>query len=237
MGRTLPTAVFFDVGNTLIRPHPSVSRVVEEILRAAGHDRDLAAIESFMPLVDEYYEDRFKADDTFWTNEEATSDVWVGMYSLLARRLGIENEAEALARAVYEEFGRPERWRAYDDVTPALFRLREAGVRIGIISNWDRRLEYLLDGLGLSAMLDEVVCSATVGLHKPDPRIFELACDRLGVRPERAAHVGDHFYSDALGARTAGLRAVIIDRPGVVHEGSAVPVIRTLDDLEEALLR
>jgi putative hydrolase of the HAD superfamily len=227
-------AVFFDVGNTLLYPHPSVSRVCEEILRAAGHDRDLQAIESLMPLVDEYYEDRFRADDTFWTSEEATSGVWVGMYSLLCRRLGIEDEAEQLARTVYAEFGKPERWAAFDDVVPVLGRLRAAGVKVGIVSNWDGRLNHLLDGLGLAELVDTVVCSASVGLHKPDPRIFALACERLGVEPAACAHVGDHFYSDVLGARAAGLHAVMIDRAGVGCPTS-VACIRTLDALEGAL--
>jgi putative hydrolase of the HAD superfamily len=234
MQRGRPTAVFFDVGNTLLQPHPSVSHVVEEILRAAGHDRDLESIESLMPLVDEYYEDRFRADDTFWTSEEETSDVWVGMYSLLARRLGVEDGAETLARAVYDEFGKAERWRAYPDVEPEIRRLRAAGVRVGIISNWDGRLEGLLDGLGLMPLLDTVVCSATVGLHKPDPRIFELACARLDAPPGECTHVGDHFYSDVLGAKAASMHAVLIDRTGAGHVGS-VPVIRTLDELEGAL--
>jgi putative hydrolase of the HAD superfamily len=234
MVRERPAAVFFDVGNTLLYPFPSVSRVCEEILRAAGHDRDLEAIESLMPLVDEYYEDRFRADDTFWTSEEETSEVWVGMYSLLARQLGIEQEAESLARSVYAEFGKPERWRAYPDVEPELRRLRASGVRLGIISNWDGRLERLLDGLGLTPLLDAVVCSASVGLHKPDPRIFELACARLEEPPSACAHVGDHFYSDVLGARAAGMRAVMIDRKGDGPVGP-VPVIRSLDELEGAL--
>lgn len=228
------SAVFFDVGNTLLFPYPSVSHVCEEILRAAGHDRDLAAIDELMPLVDAYYEDRFRADDTFWTSEEETSDVWVGMYSLLARRLGIEDEAESIARAVYDEFGQAERWRAYDDVRPAFERLVSAGVKVGIISNWDSRLPGLLRGLGLEPLLTTVVCSACVGLHKPDPRIFELACAQAGVVPAGSAHVGDHPYSDILGATAAGMRAVLIDRRG---EGCrvSVPVIRTLDELEGAL--
>jgi putative hydrolase of the HAD superfamily len=224
---------FFDVGNTLIEPHPSVSHVCKEILSAAGHERDLAAIESLMPLLDEYYEDRFRADDTFWTSEEATSQVWFGMYSLLCRRLGIEDQAEDLAMAVYGEFGRFERWRPFDDVVPAFGRLRAQGIRIGIISNWDNRLEGLLDGLGLAGMIDTVVCSAAEGLHKPDPRIFELACARVAVEPSRCAHVGDHFYSDILGARAVGISPVLIDRRGTCPAVS-VPTIRTLDQLEEA---
>jgi REG-2-like HAD superfamily hydrolase len=234
MGPVRHAAVFFDVGNTLLYPHPSVSHVCEEILRSAGHDRDLAAIESLMPLVDEYYEDRFRADDTFWTSEEATSGVWVGMYSLLCRRLGIEDEAEQLARAVYEEFGKPERWAAFDDVGPALRRMRDDGVKVGIVSNWDGRLGHLLDGLGLGHLIDVVVSSASVGLHKPDPRIFALACERLDVQPAQCAHVGDHLYSDILGARAAGLHAVMIDRAGTGCP-SSVACIRTLDELEGAL--
>jgi putative hydrolase of the HAD superfamily len=239
MERVLPAAVFFDVGKTLVFAHPSVSRVVDEILRAAGHDRDLAAIESLMPLIDEYYEDRFREDDTFWTSEEQASAVWVGMYSLLARRLGIEEEAESLARAVYDEFGKPERWRAYDDVVPAFERLHDSGVKVGIISNWDSRLAKVLEGLRLTPLIDTIVCSADVGLHKPDPRIFELACARLGLSPSVCVHVGDHFYSDVLGAKAVGMRPVLIDRGLGGQEGTtrvgSVPVIRTFDELEGAL--
>jgi len=228
-------AVFFDVGNTLLYPYPSVSHVCEEILRDAGHVRDLDAIEALMPLVDRYYEERYRDDDAFWTSEEATSGVWVGMYSLLCRRLGIERRAEELAMAVYDAFGSAERWRAWDDVRPAFERLRDRGVRVGVISNWDRRLPGLLDGLGLTDIVEVVVSSADVGLRKPDPRIFGLACQRLGVEAARSAHVGDHLYADVLGARTAGLAPVLIDRRGDAQAPDATPVISTLDDLDRVL--
>jgi len=207
-------AVFFDVGNTLLYPYPSVSEVCREILAAAGYARDLSAIDELMPLVDAYYEDRYRADDTFWTNEEETSSVWVGMYSLLCRRLGIEDRATDLARQVYDEFGKSERWRAYDDVVPALQRLRSRGIATGVISNWDGRLQRILAQMGLAQELDTVVSSADVGIRKPDPRIFELACERLDVRVGEAAHVGDHHYSDILGAKAAGLQAILVDRHG-----------------------
>lgn len=230
-------AVFFDVGNTLLFAYPSVGHVCEEILRASGRVHDLDRIEALLPLVDEYYEDRYRTDDTFWTCDERAADVWTGMYSLLCRRLGIpDEEALPLARAVYDAFGDPSRWRAYDDVAPALRRLQAAGVKTGIISNWDSRLEGILEGLGLRGLLDDVVCSAVEGLHKPDPRIFELACARLDVDPARCAHVGDHYYADVLGARAIGMTPVLIDR----HEAcegarDGVACLTTLDDLEEAI--
>ncbi len=225
-------AVFFDVGNTLLRPEPSVSEVCRQVLADAGHAIPLSDIERQMPLVDAFYEDAYRADDTFWTDEERTLQVWVGMYSLLCRRLGIEQDAEVLAMSVYDEFGDPSRWMAYEDVLPAFSRLRERGLSLGVISNWDRRLERILTGLGLGEMLDSVVSSACVGLHKPDPRIFEHACEQLGVSPEEAVHVGDHHYADVLGARAVGMRPVLIDRIGAHEPGT---VLTTLDCLESEL--
>jgi len=228
----MASAVFFDVGNTLLYPYPSVSVVVREVLESAGHDRDLQAIDDLLPLVDAYYEDRYREDDTFWTNEQETSDIWVGMYSLLCRKLGIEQDAEELARRVYDQFGHPRRWRAYDDVVPTLRRLRERGLKVGVISNWDLRLETVLAGLGIGEMLDAVISSAAVGLHKPDPRIFELACERLSVDCADAVHVGDHHYADIIGARSVGMQAVLIDRRG---DGALEADIADLDELDAHL--
>ena len=227
-------AVFFDVGNTLVYPDPSVSEVVRQVLRDEGHIHDLSAIDALMPLVDQYYEDRYRTDDTFWTSEDETSAVWVGMYSLLCRQLGIEADAERIARRVYDEFGDPSRWSAYDDVRPAFERLKCRGVRVGLISNWDSRLSGLVAGLGLGGLTDTVVSSAEVGLHKPDPRIFELACERLGVSPQEAAHVGDHHYADVLGASAIGMIPVLIDRHGGEHPGHE-RFVRSLDALEAVL--
>ena len=231
-----PKAVFFDVGNTLLFAYPSVSEVCLELLGAAGHDRDLESIRDLIPVLDEYYEDRYRADDTFWTSDEGANDVWVGMYSLLGRRLGVpDDEATRLAADVYRAFGEPGRWRAYDDVRPAFERLRAADVRVGLISNWDSRLERIFKGLGLEPLLDVVISSAAVGVHKPDPRIFELACERVGVEPRECAHVGDHYYADVLGARAVGMTPVLIERHGPGCARDDVASISSLDELEDAL--
>lgn len=227
-------AVFFDVGNTLLYPYPSVSHVVREVLAEEGHVHDLTAIDQLMPVVDEYYEDRYREDDTFWRDEGETSAVWVGMYSLLVRKLGIDADAERIARRVYDEFGDPARWRDYSDVRPAFERLRARGMRVGLISNWDSRLAGIFTGLGLAELLNVVVSSAEVGLHKPDPRIFELACERAGVEPSACAHVGDHHYADIVGAEAVGMTAVLIDRHEGAHPGREL-FIRNLDELDAVL--
>lgn len=227
-------AVFFDVGNTLLYPSPSVSQVCRDILAEEGIERDLAAIEALMPLVDQYYEDRYCDDDTFWTDHGETTQVWIAMYSLLFRELGVTQDVERIAHRVYYEFGHAHRWRPFDDVEPALRRLSARGLQLGIISNWDRRLSSLLEGVGLGGYLSTVVSSADVGLHKPDPRIFEIACRRLGVSASESVHVGDHHYADVTGATAAGMTAVWIDRDTSAR-ASIVRRLKSLDGIEEAL--
>jgi putative hydrolase of the HAD superfamily len=82
-------------------------------------------------------------------------------------------------------------------------------------------------------LLDEIISSADVRLHKPDPRIFELACRNLGVDPHEAAHIGDHHYADILGASAVGMKAVLIDRHGVMDPD--LGAIADLDTIESVL--
>jgi putative hydrolase of the HAD superfamily len=84
-------------------------------------------------------------------------------------------------------------------------RLRAAGLRLALVSNWDVALREHVERLGLAELLDTIVTSAEAGAPKPDPAVFELALARLGVEPQRATHVGDAL-ADAEGARAAGLQ-------------------------------
>ena len=66
---------------------------------------------------------------------------------------------------------------------PAVHKLRKRGVKTAIISDFDTRLRELVQSYGMDRAFDEIICSAEVGAEKPDPRIFQAACDRLGVEP------------------------------------------------------
>ncbi len=86
----------------------------------------------------------------------------------------------------------------------ALRELRERGMRLAVVANWDYALPEQLERLGLDGLLDTIVTSARAGAAKPDPAIFELALEELGVAADRALHVGDEPI-DEEGARAAGL--------------------------------
>ncbi len=115
------------------------------------------------------------------------------------------------------------------DTHAALGRLRAAGLRLGVVSNSDGRVEEALRAADLLRYFDVVIDSALVGVEKPDPAIFRAALDVLNVAPEEAMFVGDLYEVDVLGARAAGMSGVLLcpagasdDRCRTVHSLSAL---------------
>jgi putative hydrolase of the HAD superfamily len=125
------------------------------------------------------------------------------------------------------------RFRAWPDAERALIALRASGLRLVVVSNWDRSLHGVLARLGLARRLDAVVTSAEVGAAKPQREIFMHALAAAGdVAPAAAVHVGDRLDEDVAGARAAGLRAVLLARGGgVVGVPRDVDVVGSLGEL------
>lgn len=227
-------AVFFDVGNTLLRPYPSMEAICRHVLDQFGFKATDEELRKGIIAADRFYEERYWSDDTFWATEEDTSAMWVEMFAVLLEEMGIDGDRRFMGRALYDYFGHGDRWRTFPDVVPVFERLRGEGLRLALVSNWDARLAKLCFDMGLDRYLDSVISSASVGLIKPDPHIFELALERLDVAPGRTVHVGDHYYADVLGARSVGIFPVLIDRFGFGHTAD-VPVIKDLFGLLELL--
>ena len=123
---------------------------------------------------------------------------------------------------------------AYPDAVPALERVRAAGLRTAVVTNGMSDLQWLkLERAGLAPHFDVFVASAAVGIGKPDPRIFEVAIDRLGSSAASAWLVGDNPARDVAGARAAGIRSVWLDRRRDAPAAVAADVtIGSLADLE-----
>lgn len=105
-------------------------------------------------------------------------------------------------------------WRCETDAIPTLITLREQGFRLGIVSNAsdDADVQMLVDQAELRPYFDFVLSSAAVGIRKPDARIFRLALDHWGARPESAVMVGDLLGADVLGAHNTGMPGIWITR-------------------------
>jgi putative hydrolase of the HAD superfamily len=104
------------------------------------------------------------------------------------------------------------RFRPFPEAAGTLTRWRDAGLELAIVSNWDVSLHAVLDAGPLSGLIDVVVTSAEEGAVKPDPRLFEVALERLRVPAGLALHVGDSYDEDVLGARAAGIEGVLLAR-------------------------
>lgn len=101
--------------------------------------------------------------------------------------------------------------RVMPGVPEALAALRSLGLRLVVVSNSDGTVEQGLVDQGLRPLVDEVVDSHVVGFEKPDPRIFHSALELAGSDPARTLHVGDLYAADVVGARAAGVHALLLD--------------------------
>lgn len=140
---------------------------------------------------------------------------------ILSAALGRGIGVEAMMAAIQFE--------AYEDAAPALAALRQRGLRLVCVSNWDYALPEVLERVGLADALDGVVTSASIGAPKPDPAIFEAALGLAGCTAAEALHVGD-TADDVEGARAAGIEVLRIGR-----EGGAEGTIASLGEIVQHL--
>ena len=108
---------------------------------------------------------------------------------------------------------------------PTLLALRERGIRLVVVSNWDFSLHERLAETGLTPLLDGALASAEVGSAKPDGAIFRAALQLAGTTPEQTWHVGDTPAADVEGARAAGITPILIAREGDAAAGRG-PIAR-----------
>ena len=205
-------ALLFDAGNTLIRMDYAI--IAAELSR---HGVRLTAAD--VQRAD--WQARVRLDTEVFATAAATSTEsrdTAGRYvRYLLEAAGVS--APSVIEAVTE-------WRrlynapvglwtvAEPDAAEALVLVRAAGRVAGVVSNSNGTIRGILERLGLAQHLDFVLDSYEEGLEKPDPRLFERALARAGVAADEAAYIGDLYSIDVVGARRAGLRAVLMDPGG-----------------------
>lgn len=106
---------------------------------------------------------------------------------------------------VYQHYAHGDAWCLPDGAYRTLHDLKDAGVKLAVVSNFDTRLRKLLKDLNISDVFDAIVVSSEVGYEKPAPEIFKIALDQIGVEASKAVHVGDDETADKAGANAIGL--------------------------------
>ncbi len=224
-------AVFFDLGFTLMYFFPSQLELNLRALHETGFNVSAERLLNARRELDIRLQ-TLRPTATFPPTEEADRAREIELRRELLRALDIDSE-EALQRFMEREeaiYAEPGALRLYPVVNEVLRGLRAAGYRLGIISNWSWNLRARCAQLGIAGYFDLLLASAYAGVEKPHPAIFRLALEKLQVAPERALHVGDNYAADVLGARSAGLDAVLICRDETPPPGETA-VIHNLREL------
>lgn len=107
------------------------------------------------------------------------------------------------------------------DTVDSLVSIRESGYKVGLISNCGFDTGEVWSESSLAPLIDEAILSCSVGLKKPDPHIYQLACQRLQVSPDRCLYVGDGGSSELTGATEVGMRSVLIRAPSDDDDGGS----------------
>lgn len=224
-------AVFFDFYNTLGRFHPP-----REELQAQ------ACGEFGIPVTPEGIAVGYSLADTFMAHEVAREPLgkrdsngvkafFAEYQRLILQGAGVEVTLD-LALQVSARLRRLSYGFAlFDDVLPTLETLKGRGLVLGLLSNNEGDMDALSQELGLTPYLDFAVTSGDVGASKPHPAMFLEALRRSRVEPQEAMHVGDQYEADVMGARAAGIHAVLLDRDGLKGSIKDCPRIRGLSEV------
>jgi putative hydrolase of the HAD superfamily len=128
--------------------------------------------------------------------------------------VGMVRNFDAFFDEVYEKFRGSQGWILFPETIEVLEDLKQRGLKLGVISNFDDRIYPVMESLGIRRFFDAIVLSSETGYCKPDPEIFAAASVALGFPPSRILLVGDSLEDDVEAGIRAGFEAVLIDRRG-----------------------
>jgi putative hydrolase of the HAD superfamily len=209
--------IFFDVGNTLLFPNRA------KMLDAIARDRH--------PTLEQWHalERRTKNEfDLGMQGGKVDHSFWWIFHTYLLQQLG---EDTGLRDLLVEKTQNSANWDYMPPGTrESLERLRQK-FRIAVISNADGGIKRVLTRCGIADCFESITDSGIVGVEKPHAKIFEAALAAMNVRADESLYVGDVYSVDYLGARNAGMQAVLVDVAGAYRDRD-LPCVESLEQLE-----
>jgi putative hydrolase of the HAD superfamily len=214
--------IFFDVGNTLL--FPNRARLLAPIA-AEKHP----SLEEWQAL-----ERRTKREfDQGLISSKIDHGFWWTFHTHLLNQLNAFDEG--VRDILVENTQKSSNW---DQILPgtreALERIRQR-YAIAVISNADGRIDAVLGRCGICDCFASITDSGNVGHEKPHPEIFAAALREMKADPAQSLYVGDVYSVDYIGARNAGMDAVLFDVSGA-YRGRELPRVESLAELESWLV-
>jgi HAD superfamily hydrolase (TIGR01662 family) len=216
-----PRFIFFDVGNTLLFPNRA------RMLAPLPEERH-PTLEAWRAL-----ERRTKQEfDAEYMDGKVDHSFWWTFHTYLLQGLNAMNDG--VRDQLVENTQNSANW---DQIVPgtrdALEQIRKE-YKIAVISNADGKIDAVLRRCGIADCFQSITDSGNVGHEKPHPAIFEAALREMNAEPADSLYVGDVYSVDYVGARKAGMRAVLFDAAGAYRERE-FPRVESLSGLEKWL--
>jgi putative hydrolase of the HAD superfamily len=211
--RTVIRALFLDAAGTLIEPAEPVAGVYARHAAAKGLRLGTSEIKAafgglFSGIGDPEWSAHAEGD-------AAEREWWQQLVSgTLCRAAGTSLDGhlvDSCFQDLFAHYADPAAWLVFPEVPQVLAEARAAGLKLAVVSNFDRRLHGILAGHGLH--FDAAITSADARARKPDPAIFQAALSALDLHPAEVLHVGDSPVADLEGAARAGIDARLVERP------------------------
>jgi REG-2-like HAD superfamily hydrolase len=212
----------------------SVGHNYANVARMYGQDVDAVKLNKSFRTVYKTYNDLYP---NFGVHNGLTPFVWWNKVVVDSfKDAGSDREnLDKIAQHLYVMFSTSQGWEILPDAEKTLSNLKGRGLKLGVISNFDDRLEKILTQLALRHYFDFVLASAVVKIAKPDSGIFKMAFNMADVKPEDTLHVGDNVANDFFGAANAGCAGVLFVPPekDIPEDVNKTHVIRTLYQLTD----
>jgi putative hydrolase of the HAD superfamily len=204
--------IFLDAGGVLAVPN---WKRIAGFLRAQGIAVDPRAFDAADHLA------KFQFDVGGYIQASTDGDRWHRYFELLFAEAGIrpDSRIDAAIEEMRAYHDAHNLWETVpDEVRPSLVRLRKLGLCLAVVSNANGTVADAFERADLSEYVDMIIDSHYEGVEKPDPRLFQIALERAGGQAGTTIHIGDLFHVDVVGARAAGIRAVLLDPAGLYKE-------------------
>lgn len=225
-----PSAMFFDVGETLIRPRRPYRDLVRETAYKLGFELSIEALNGLGAWMDARVAERTRDRLPFTFPAAESQRFWLETYREYFARFLPGVQSLLLAEELLDSLSSPSGYALFEDTVATLERLQNDGYRLGIISNWEAWLPDLLETFGIEPFFDHIVISGICGFEKPDSDIFTFALDEGGYRPDEVVYIGDNPAHDVEPAQRVGITPILLDR---ANRYSNNPTCRRIGSLSE----
>jgi len=208
-------AVIFDWFNTLARYEPPREEIHSRALKEAGINIEPARLIMPLAVADKYFMDENSILPIRKRTPDEQAKIYIRYEEILMEAAGLQFEKALPSKIYYNSkslFEGTQTFALFDDVIPTLKILKNRNIIIGLLTNFAKDMYPLIRQLKLDPYIDFVITPYEAHADKPQPEIFLAALKKAQVNAHEVIYVGDQYKVDILGARSANMTGILIDR-------------------------